>query len=244
MNLANHKNIEDRMTEEELAVVMAEGRQILRAPDVVRARLLARAREAIAASNRAVPVMVPTTVSTWRTWRVATAAGAVLVLSAAGAGAALYTRAPRVVPVEPGPAERATTPRSRPVKRPVVQAVAVEMTAPEPVAEAATPPPRVRHARQLLTPQESYAAELRLLQGAQSDYTSQDFPDALVLLAEHARRFPEGRLAEEREALRIRSLEGAGRGDEARHALAAFGRRFPRSALLPRLQQQLRGAAD
>jgi len=102
----------------------------------------------------------------------------------------------------------------------------------------------MQRARQLLTPQESYAAELRLLQGAQSAYTSQDFPDALVLLAEHARRFPEGRFAEEREALRIRSLEGAGRGDEARHALAAFGRRFPRSALLPRLQQQLRGAAD
>jgi len=238
MNLANHKNIEDRMTEEELAMVMAEGRQISRAPDVVRARLLARAREAIAASNRAAPVILPAAVSTWRTWRVATAAGAVLALSAAGAGAALYTRAPRVAPIEPVPAERAT-PRPRIVRRPVAQA-AIELTAPE----AAAPLPRARRPRQLLTPQESYAAELRLLQGAQSDYTSQDFPDALVLLAEHARRFPDGRLAEEREALRIRSLEGAGRGDEARHALAAFGRRFPRSALLPRLQQQLRGAAD
>jgi outer membrane protein assembly factor BamD (BamD/ComL family) len=126
------------------------------------------------------------------------------------------------------------------VKPPAVHAVGVEVTAPEPVAAPSPSHPRAQRARQLLTPQESYAAELRLLQGAQSDYTSQDFPDALVLLAEHARRFPEGRLAEEREALRIRSLEGAGRSDEARHALSAFGRRFPRSALLPRLQQQLR----
>jgi len=243
MNLVNHKEVEDRMMEEELASVMAEGRQISRAPDVVRARLMARAREAVAASNREVPVVMPVPASIWRGWRVAVAAGGVLILSAAGAGAALYTRAPRSVEIGPAPTER-TPARSRIAKRPAVQAPALDVTAPEPVATSPVSRPRVQRARQVLTPQESYAAELRLLQGAQSDYTSQDFPDALVLLAEHARRFPDGRLSEEREALRIRSLEGAGRGDEARHALAAFGRRFPRSALLPRLQQQLRGAAD
>jgi len=238
MNLANHKNIDDRMTEDELAVVMAEGRQISRAPDVVRARLLARAREAIAASRTAVPIVVPDATPAWRGWRVAVAAGSVLVLSAAGAGAALYTRAPRSNDGGAAPAERAPA-RTRVVKHPAAR-VAVQVTAPEPAAAPPLSRPRAQHPRPLLTPQESYAAELRLLQGAQSDYTSQDFPDALVLLAEHARRFPDGRLAEEREALRIRSLEGAGRGDEARHALASFGRRFPRSALLPRLQQQLR----
>ena len=41
-------------------------------------------------------------------------------------------------------------------------------------------------------------------------------PNALVALAEHARRFPDGRLAEEREALRVRSLLALGRRHKAR----------------------------
>ena len=235
MNLAYQTNMNDPMTEEELAIVMAEGRHIGRAPDVVRARLLARAREAVATSRAAVPIIVPTA-SPWRGRRVAVAAAGLLVLSAAGAGATLYTRAPRSNESEPEATPRAPQQRTRAPRRAAVQAPAADITAPEPAVEPAARP-KVHSARKTLTQQESYAAELRLLQGAQSDYTSQDFPDALVLLAEHARRFPDGRLAEEREALRIRSLEGAGRGDEARRAFAAFGRRFPHSALLPRLQQ-------
>jgi hypothetical protein len=61
----------------------------------------------------------------------------------------------------------------------------------------------------------------------------------LVLVAEHARQFPNGRLAEEREALRIRSLASARRADEAVRAFAAFAARFPQSALLPRLQEAI-----
>jgi TolA-binding protein len=90
--------------------------------------------------------------------------------------------------------------------------------------------------RRPVAARESYTAELELLQRAQSQYASHDFSDALVLIAEHARRFPNGRLAEEREALRVRSLAGDGRSDETRRAFAAFAKRFPRSALLPRLQ--------
>ncbi|HZL16793.1 MAG TPA: hypothetical protein VFG23_03490 [Polyangia bacterium] len=93
-------------------------------------------------------------------------------------------------------------------------------------------------------PQESYAAELGLLQRAQSDYASHDFPDALVLVGEHARRFPNGRMAEERDALRVRSLANMGRGDEARHALADFAKHFPHSALLPRLRQSAHASED
>lgn len=235
MNLAYQTNMNDPMTEEELAMVMAEGRQIGRAPDVVRARLMARAREALAASRAAAPIMIPITASPWRGRRIAVAAAGMLVLSAAGAGAALYTRVPRSNKIEVEPTAQAAE-RTRTPKRLAIRALAPDLTVPESAGEPVARP-RVQRGRKSLTPQESYAAELRLLQGAQSDYTSQDFPDALVLLAEHARRFPEGRLAEEREALRIRSLEGAGRSDEARRAFAAFGRRFPRSALLPRLQQ-------
>jgi hypothetical protein len=61
----------------------------------------------------------------------------------------------------------------------------------------------------------------------------QDFAAALPLIAEHAREFKNGRLAEEREALRVRALSGLGRTEEAQHAADAFGSRFPRSVLLP-----------
>jgi hypothetical protein len=49
---------------------------------------------------------------------------------------------------------------------------------------------------------------------------------------ELTRQFPKGQLAEEREALRVRSLLGAGRMAEGQSAAAAFANRFPRSVLL------------
>jgi hypothetical protein len=113
----------------------------------------------------------------------------------------------------------------------------VVSTATEAPAPEAMPTRRPRPLHRLLSPQESYAVELELLRRARSDFASHDFSDALVLVAEHARRFPNGRLAEEREALRVRSLAGAGRDDEARRVLAAFAKRFPRSAFLPRLEE-------
>jgi hypothetical protein len=65
----------------------------------------------------------------------------------------------------------------------------------------------------------------------------EDFAAAQPPIAEHARRFQDGRLAEEREALRVKSLAGLGRSDEARRAAAAFKARFPRSVLLPAVSQ-------
>ena len=80
-----------------------------------------------------------------------------------------------------------------------------------------------------------FTGELALLQRAHGAYTRHDFSVALTLVAAHARRFPNGQLAEQREALRVRSLMGAGRPDEAHRAAAAFAVRFPRSILLSRV---------
>jgi len=60
-----------------------------------------------------------------------------------------------------------------------------------------------------------------------------DFTGALSPINEHTRRFKNGRLVEEREALRVKALVGLGRSQEARQAAAAFRTRFPRSVLLP-----------
>jgi hypothetical protein len=218
--------------------ITARGRQIRPAPAVARARLLARARATVAAERSAPAAPVLATSSSRGGRRVAVAAAILLALGTAGTAAALYTRAARLdarapAPLRPG--EIVDAPRVAAPVRPV-----------EPEADLAAPAPAARPHRSHgpLTPQESYAAELSLLQRAQAAYAGQDFPDALVLVAEHARRFPRGRLAEEREALRVRSLAGASRGQEARRALAAFARRFPRSVLLPRLQEAARTAED
>jgi hypothetical protein len=89
---------------------------------------------------------------------------------------------------------------------------------------------------------ESYAAEVDLLQRAQAAFVKGDLADTLAIVARHAHRFPNGRLSEEREAFRIRSLVASGQTNEARRALATFARRFPRSVLLTRLQETANAA--
>jgi len=80
-------------------------------------------------------------------------------------------------------------------------------------------------------------AELRLLRQARGAVARGDYAAALAPIGEHAHRFKDGRLAEEREALRVKSLAGLGRTDEARRAAKAFRARFPRSVLLPAVSQ-------
>jgi pimeloyl-ACP methyl ester carboxylesterase len=79
---------------------------------------------------------------------------------------------------------------------------------------------------------------------ARLEYTRDDaaarYPDAAALqdealaaLERHARRFVRGRLAEERESLRVPTLVMLGRSDEARRAAARFHARFPSSLCAP-----------
>jgi hypothetical protein len=220
----------DQLLKQEAEAIIEEGRQIRPAPDVVRARLHARARAAVAAA-RASSTETPALSIAWRGRRIALAAGGLLLLGAGGAAAALYSRVMRAPEVAPA---------IRVPEAPSIRTSAPDLPAEQP--PALIPTPKSQRPHRSLGPQESYAAELQLLQRAQSEYASHDFANALVLVAEHGRRFPNGRLAEEREALRVRSLARAGRGDEARRALASFARRFPQSAFLPRLQEAARSA--
>ena len=87
------------------------------------------------------------------------------------------------------------------------------------------------------SPADATRAELRLLREARAAVAREDFAAALPPIAEHARRFKNGRLVEEREALRVKALGGLGRTAEARHAAAAFQARFPHSVLLPAVSQ-------
>jgi len=77
---------------------------------------------------------------------------------------------------------------------------------PSPPAEAAAASVTGRLGAQPAFP--ASRQELRLLRLARAAMARQDFPSALLVLAEHARRFRDGSLAEEREVLRLRALVG------------------------------------
>ena len=212
-----------------------------RAPPEIRARALARARAIVAAGGaippapRTVPAPVPLRVSVPAERgrglvRVALAAAIAVTAGAVGALAALRGRATDTPAV--------TSPES-PHPAPAVRDERLPVPAPEPPTvitqqhAAMTKPARSARAGGAANP---FTAELDLLQRAHAAYTRRDFSGALTLVAEHARRFPAGPLAEQREALRVRSLVGSERRDEAHRAAAAFAVRFPRSVLLPRVE--------
>jgi hypothetical protein len=221
--------------------LLEHGRIIRRVPDVVRARALLRARATITEGRALAPHVPWETPARGRGLRIALAVSVCLAVGAAVAGAALRGRVAQ--PVDRAPAS------SRPALPTARFAVEPLPTSPVGAPQTTSIPIAKRHRlgrtvsiQESISPQESYAAELGLLQRAQVACVTQDFSGALVLVAEHARQFPNGRLAEEREALRVRSLAGSGRVDEARRAGAAFAHRFPRSVLLPRLEETVRAA--
>lgn len=82
-----------------------------------------------------------------------------------------------------------------------------------------------------------YARELQVLQPARAAVKRGDFTAALAAISEHRRRFGNGQLVEEREALRVRALAGLNRSAEARRAAEAFRKRFPHSVLQSGMKQ-------
>jgi hypothetical protein len=62
-------------------------------------------------------------------------------------------------------------------------------------------------------------------------------------IEEHERKFPDGALAEERDALAVRTLVALGRNPEARRRAEALRSRFPRSVFLPAVETALAAPA-
>ena len=217
----------------ELAAFITPRRVSRRLPWPMRERVLARARAPVARDGAPPPVPhhqgdLAAAVRVRPLVRVAVAAS---VLLAAGTvwGIVELRRAPvAVVPVATSQPPHVSL---------------GDVAAGTPAASVAPAPPPVQRVLPRPTrsaPRDPFAVELALLQRAQTAYTRRDTSVALAVLAEHAHRFPRGRLAEEREALRVRTLLAAGRSAEAHHVATAFGRAFPRSALLQRLENEER----
>ena len=102
-----------------------------------------------------------------------------------------------------------------------------------------TPPSAPANAVSNGSPGNSLAAERSLLDIARSAFGRGEGDAALAALARHERAFPNGQLAEEREALAVRCLVLTSRADEARARGARFRRRYPTSVMLPAVEAAL-----
>lgn len=81
-----------------------------------------------------------------------------------------------------------------------------------------------------------FAEETALLQRIRAASRDADYPRALGLAEDHARRFPGGALGPERQALRIAALCHLGRHAEARAQATAWTRSHPHDALAPEIR--------
>ena len=83
------------------------------------------------------------------------------------------------------------------------------------------------------------ARERALIDQARAALRADRAHDALVALMGHAREFPAGALAEDRERLAVESLIRTDRRAAARRRAEAFLARYPDSAHRPRIQRFL-----
>ena len=80
-------------------------------------------------------------------------------------------------------------------------------------------------------PDPQLAAERALVERARSALIRKRPADALAAAAQHHRDFPTGRLAEEREAIRVLALTARGEHEQARKRALRFRARYPNSLL-------------
>jgi hypothetical protein len=210
----------------EVRALLDHEREITPLPATVRARAVARARAALVAgvarADRSIAVPPR---PRWA------AAAAVIGILSVGVGAAAYQFRAYLAPA-PANDRPGAAPAPRPAPPPAPVAAAQEAQEVQEVQEVEEATPATAADKPTPSRADQARAELRLLRQARAAVAREDYAAALPQIAEHAHRFKDGRLTEEREALRVKALVGLGRTAEAHRAAAAFRARFPRSVLL------------
>jgi hypothetical protein len=153
-------------------------------------------------------------------------------LVSAGAAYMLWPSTPS--PAPKAAASAAAVPSSRPVGAPVAVASPASV---EPAVEAGTPESPPPSAPKPALASDRLAEEVSILSRATSELRAHRPGDALRLLDEHQRRFPGGRLVEERRAARIQALCALGNRSAAESELTRLARSSPRSPHLARAQK-------
>ena len=104
-----------------------------------------------------------------------------------------------------------------------------------PPASVVAPPPVVATTTPPRASASDLSRETALLRAAQGRLAAGDGPGAMASLEMHAREFPSGILAEERDAARVLALCSLAKVEEARKEAASFVQHFPASPHLGRL---------
>lgn len=227
------------------ALLLAE-RDISPQPELIRRRAVLRARTALWHA-RGLRNMRPGPISMWKRIRLL----AVAALCATSAVAAWLTAEPE--PFTDSPPAIVTTPTRHPA---FVQPLRSTATPGEPTQHRQHSPPLAEsesNAKQAApktstasrTPgggrqKDTASEELALLDRARRAVVAGDFETALNAIQRHARSYPKSQLGEEREALRVRALKGAGLAKKATEAARDFESRFPKSVLAPELNKSPR----
>jgi hypothetical protein len=217
--------------------LLAEERSILPESDALRARALSRAAASMGAASAVVrPAFFRARVPLLAAAALFVGLGAFAAYQSFGAGAS----EPPQATTPPVAAAPVAPPSPLGNAGPALQGAApdAEIASPAPPAPAAAPVPA--GAARRASADDANAAELGLLQRARAAVASGDHATALAVIAEHQRRFPAGRLREERDALRVKALASLGRKDEARRAADRFQTEFPRSVLSSSVEQTAR----
>lgn len=198
------------------------------APPAVRARLRARLRASLA------PPSLPTVLGAPKLALLGVGLLAVVLTSSSPLAGAPPNGPPASAPARHG----ATTPLPHPASARDAPAPVVRPANIEPVAPSAPEPPApATHARRMTArpvpdhppAAEDDVSEHALLEDARTALRDHETGRALTLLEAHAIGFPTGVLAEEREALLVRTLLASGRRREARERGARFLETWPTS---------------
>lgn len=215
-----------------LTALLFQEKDYAPAPEMVRARLMSRARQAVSATK----MPLPERRFVWPGRRLAYAAAAGLVLVAGvAAGYELFVRpAPA-----PQPQAAPHTGLAKPAQpEPKPSAPQVAPTEPEAPTVSPTETDSPRRAS-TASKSEARLKEIRLLVRARQADARREYATVLSIAAEHERSFPSGRLSEERQVLRVKALVGLGWADEARRVGRAFRQQFPHSVLRQTVDEML-----
>lgn len=141
----------------------------------------------------------------------------------------------------------AATTFDAPPPRPNVASIDEPPTSPSPVAPPISPASPSSVSPSALTSRvgpssiavDTSKEERALLDQARRAVNEGDGERALVLVETHAKNFPRGALAEERDVLRIQALAAVGQAERARTAVEAFRKKYPASPFLPAVESRL-----
>lgn len=177
---------------------------------------------------------------------VAMAAG----ITAAASVAAVWLGTRSAATVAPSPARAAPIVTAAGSPEPAAESPSTVASTPLPTppalpaslrpATGARPKPPARGDRE---PVESLAEESSLVARARASLAAEPTA-ALTIVDEHARRFPKGELASEREYLRIRALQALRRDAEARLRARSYLAAYPSSPQAPAVRDFLEGPKD